>query len=78
MSQGGGKKQGTIKKLVSDRGFGFISGDRGDVFFHFSSMGEGEFDDLHEAQTVEYEIEDDGGTGRGAKGPRASSVKLIS
>ena len=33
--------QGTIKKLVTDRGFGFISGDRGDVFFHFSSMDEG-------------------------------------
>ena len=30
--------QGTIKKLVADRGFGFISGDRGDVFFHHSSV----------------------------------------
>ena len=77
MSQGGDKKQGTIKKIVSDRGFGFISGDRGDVFFHFSSMGEGEFDELHEGQAVEYEVEEDGGSGRGSKGPRATSVQPL-
>ena len=26
--------QGTIKKLVSDKGFGFIEGERGELFFH--------------------------------------------
>lgn len=67
--------QGIIKKLVSDRGFGFISGDRGDVFFHHSSVVECPFDDLHEGQPVEYEVEDDDGGRRGGKGPRASSVK---
>lgn len=72
-----GKKQGTVKKIVHDRGFGFISGDRGDIFFHFSSMAEGEFDNLQEGQAVEYEVEDDGGSGRGGKGPRASSVRVI-
>jgi CspA family cold shock protein len=77
MSEGDAKKQGTVKKIVSDRGFGFISGDRGDVFFHFSSMGEGEFDELHEGQAVEYEIEHDGDAGRGGKGPRASSVRAV-
>ena len=75
MAQGTTKKQGTIKKIVTDRGFGFISGERGDVFFHFSSMGEGEFDVLQEGQPVEYEIEEDGGSG--GKGPRASSVTPI-
>lgn len=77
MAQGGDKKQGTIKKIVSDRGFGFISGERGDVFFHFSALGEGEFDELHEGQAVEYEVEENGGSGRGGKGPRATSVKPI-
>jgi len=69
--------QGVIKKIVSDRGFGFISGDREDVFFHHSSVqGGGTFDDLQEGQTVEYEVEDSGG-GRRGKGPRASSVTPV-
>ena len=29
--------QGTIKKLVMDKGFGFIQGERGDLFFHHSA-----------------------------------------
>lgn len=67
--------QGTIKKIVSDRGFGFISGaDRDDVFFHHSAVADGAFDGLQEGQVVEYEI-DDGG--RGGKGPRASSVRPV-
>ncbi len=65
--------QGTIKKIVADRGFGFISGEQGEVFFHHSSVVEASFDDLRERQIVEYEL-DQGDRGRG-KGPRASSVK---
>jgi cold shock CspA family protein len=30
----GAMPQGTIKKIVTDRGFGFISGGEGDLFFH--------------------------------------------
>ena len=30
--------QGTIKKLVTDRGFGFIKGDQGEIFFHSSEV----------------------------------------
>ena len=68
--------QGVIKKIVADRGFGFISGsETGDVFFHLSSVAEGSrFEELHEGQSVEYEIEEDAGGGR-SKGPRASSVR---
>ena len=66
--------QGVIKKLVSDRGFGFISGERGEVFFHHSSVTGVTFDDLQDGQTVEYELDEDDSRGRG-KGPRASSVK---
>lgn len=66
--------QGVIKKIVSDRGFGFIGGDRADVFFHHSTVEGTRFDDLLEGQAVEYEVEDAAGGGRG-KGPRASMVR---
>lgn len=63
--------QGTVKKLVSDRGFGFIDGEKGDVFFHHSVVAGVPFESLYEGQTVEYQDE------RGAKGPKATSVKPI-
>ncbi len=66
--------QGTIKKLVKDRGFGFISttSGKGDVFFHVSAVADGAFDALQEGQSVEFEIVEDGGRG---KGPRAGNVR---
>ncbi len=63
--------QGKIKKLVSDRGFGFIEGDRGDLFFHHSEVNGMPFEELSEGQTVEYEV------GQGRKGPCATSVQVI-
>ncbi|MEN6497757.1 MAG: cold shock domain-containing protein [Thermoguttaceae bacterium] len=73
--------QGVIKKIVSDRGFGFISASRDggkqeDVFFHHSTVEGGQFDDLQEGQAVEYEIDDDSDSRRQGKGPRASVVRL--
>ncbi len=65
--------QGTVKKLVSDKGFGFISGERGDVFFHHSAVIEGSFDNLRVGQSVEYQVEQ----GQGGKGPRATNVKPV-
>jgi CspA family cold shock protein len=62
--------QGKIKKLVSDRGFGFIAGERGDLFFHHSEVSGMPFEQLHEGQMVEYEI------GQGKKGPCATSVRV--
>ena len=62
---------GTIKKLT-DKGFGFIAGERGDIFFHHSAVENGQFDNLYEGQTVEYE------EGQGPKGPRAENVKVVS
>ncbi len=62
--------QGTIKKLVHDKGFGFIdSGTGKELFFHSSSVEGASFDDLHEGQSVEFT------EGSGPKGPRADSVK---
>lgn len=63
--------QGRIKRLVTDRGFGFVEGDRDDIFFHHSEVQGVSFDELREGQTLEYEI------GRGPKGPRAEKVRLV-
>ena len=63
--------QGVIKKLVADKGFGFIKGDGGDLFFHHSAVQEGQFEELQEGQTVEYT------EGNGPKGPRAESVIVV-
>ena len=62
--------QGTVKKLVKDKGFGFISGDRGDVFFHHSGIVGASIESLEEGQSVSYEVEQ----GKGGKGPRAINV----
>ena len=62
--------QGTIKKLT-EKGFGFIQGDSGELFFHHSSVEGESFDNLREGQAVEYS------EGRGPKGPRAEKVRPI-
>ncbi len=62
--------QGTIKKLT-DKGFGFIQGENGELFFHHSSVDGGSFDSLREGQKVEYS------EGRGPKGPRAENVRVV-
>ncbi len=63
--------QGTIKKLISEKGFGFIEGERGELFFHHSSVQGTPFETLREGQKVDYT------EGRGPKGPRAESVSLV-
>jgi len=60
--------QGTIKKLVVDRGFGFIEGERGELFFHHSAVEGTSIESLRVGQEVTYE------EGRGPKGPRAENV----
>ncbi len=63
--------KGTIKKLISEKGFGFIEGERGDIFFHHSALEGTSMEALSEGQAVEYE------EGQGPKGPRAENVKLV-
>ncbi len=62
--------QGTIKKLVADKGFGFISGERGELFFHHSALSGARIEELRVGQTVTYR------EGRGPKGPRAEDVQI--
>ncbi|MFB3923717.1 MAG: cold-shock protein [Terriglobia bacterium] len=62
--------EGTIKRVVRDRGFGFIrSADGQEVFFHRSSLQSLNFDGLKEGENVEFDME------RGEKGPRATAVR---
>jgi len=62
---------GKIKKLVRDRGFGFISDTDGrEVFFHQSSLVDVTFDTLNEDQEVSFDIENS------PKGPRAINVSI--
>ena len=69
--------QGTITKLVSDRGFGFISAADQEIFFHHSTVADQGFDELKVGQTVEYEVEEGGAAQRRGKGPRATAVKPV-
>ena len=48
---------GTIKRLVNDKGFGFIlGGDGSEYFFHNSACQQTAFDDLREGQTVTFDV----------------------
>jgi CspA family cold shock protein len=61
---------GTIKKVVADRGFGFISAeDSKEYFFHRGGLDSSlDFDRLNGGEKVEFEIE------ASPKGPRATHV----
>jgi CspA family cold shock protein len=64
---------GTIKKVVSDRGFGFIAGeDEKEYFFHRGGLDSSiDFDRLVGGERVEFEIE------TSPKGPRATRVRSV-
>jgi CspA family cold shock protein len=61
---------GTIKRLVSDKGFGFVAAQDGsEYFFHQSACTSTPFDNMREGQAVTFE------RGQGPKGPRAENVQ---
>jgi CspA family cold shock protein len=66
---------GVIKKLVSDRGFGFIRGEREEIFFHVSALEGVTFEELQEGQTVDFEVDSSEEPRGRNKGPRASVVR---
>ena len=69
----GPKVKGKIKKLVRDRGFGFVRGDDGkEVFFHRSGLGSTDYDSLAEGDVVEYVVQE------GPRGARAENVRAVS
>jgi CspA family cold shock protein len=69
----GGRRMATgiVKKVVSERGFGFITAeDAKDYFFHRSALTEAlNFDQLAGGERVEFEVEQD------PKGVRARNVR---
>lgn len=63
---------GTVKRLVFDKGFGFIAADDGqEYFFHQSACNGTAFDALQEGQAVTFE------KGQGPKGPRGENVRVV-
>lgn len=61
---------GTIKRLVRDRGFGFIRDDGGqEWFFHRTAVKAASFDELNEGQRVSFDEEPS------SKGPRAGNIR---
>lgn len=63
--------EGTIKRLVSGKGYGFIEreGEEKDLFFHSNSLIGLNFDELREGDKVKFEVEES------QKGPNAVSVE---
>ena len=62
---------GTVKKLVAERGFGFIAADDGkEYFFHRNGLTSSlDFDRLSGGEKVQFDIE------QGPKGARAKNVQ---
>jgi CspA family cold shock protein len=60
---------GTIKRLVSEKGFGFIATSDGTEYFFHSSGCSTPFDELREGQSVSFD------KGQGPKGPRGENVR---
>ncbi len=62
---------GTIKRIVADRGFGFIAAeDEKEYFFHRGALDATlEFDRLVGGEKVEFDVE------ASPKGPRANRVR---
>jgi len=63
--------QGTVKKWLEFKGYGFIEPDTGgeDVFIHNSEIKDA--NDLSEGQKVEFDVE------TSYKGPKAINLRII-
>jgi CspA family cold shock protein len=61
---------GTVKRIMREKGFGFISATDGrEVFFHSSELQNVGFDELQEGDRLEFEVT------KGKKGPQAIEIK---
>ena len=68
----GPKVRGRVKKLVPERGFGFVRGDDGkEVFFHRSGLGAERVRLALRGRLVEYVVQE------GPRGPRAENVRMV-
>ncbi len=65
--------KGIILKIISDKGFGFISQENTDkdLFFHSSQLQNIEFTDIKEGDEVTFEINE------GPKGLNATNISKV-
>ena len=64
---------GTVKKVIKQKGFGFITPDDGteDVFFHRGSLApRNQIEDINEGDSVQFQVR------KGDKGPVAFDLKV--
>jgi len=66
-------QEGTIVRLVTDRGFGFIKreNEEKDLFFHSNELKNVQFNDLREGDKVTFDVTE------GPKGLSATNVKRV-
>lgn len=64
--------KGTIKTVIAEKNFGFITPEDGgkDIFFHATSLSGVEFSQLKPGDAVSFDVEES------EKGPRAANVVL--
>ena len=65
--------KGTVKRIMRERGFGFILAEDGrEIFFHRSELQNVDFDKLEEGDHLEFTVT------KGNKGPQAVDIKKAS
>jgi CspA family cold shock protein len=65
--------KGKVKRLMRERGFGFIAAEDGrEIFFHQSELQNTSFNALQEGDQLEFDV------AKGDKGPKAENIKKIS
>lgn len=64
--------KGEVKRIIRERGFGFISAEDGrEIFFHRNELQNVDFDALMEGDQMEFDVT------KGQKGPAATNVKKV-
>ena len=65
--------KGTVKRLMRERGFGFISAEDGrEIFFHRSELQNVDFDKLEQGDQLKFNVT------KGDKGTKATDIKKTS
>ncbi|MGB2697351.1 MAG: cold shock domain-containing protein [Candidatus Zixiibacteriota bacterium] len=65
--------KGTVKRIMRERGFGFILAEDGrEIFFHSAELQNVDFDELKEGDHLEFTVTTED------KGPKASNIKKTS
>ncbi|MGD9711738.1 MAG: cold-shock protein [Thermomicrobiales bacterium] len=71
---------GTVKTVLSDKGFGFITpddagaGEKSDLFFHHTSIQDGQIEQYKQGDRVSYQAEPDT---RDPSRTRATNVRRV-